>query len=110
MDLVGPGELAVIIGPNGAGKSTFLKLWPAFFRSHRQGCDRGEPLPPATLTRPAESGVSFVPQERNVFGSLIVCENLEMGGYLLRSGSKGPNRTAGVPPSNPSRQASRKGR
>jgi len=35
-----------------------------------------------------ERGVSFVPQERNVFGSLSVQENLEMGGYLLRSGVK----------------------
>jgi branched-chain amino acid transport system ATP-binding protein/neutral amino acid transport system ATP-binding protein len=84
---VGPKEFAVIIGPNGAGKSTFLKLLAGLLpkRTGEVSID-GAPLPPGDAHMACERGVSFVPQERNVFGSLSVGENLEMGGYLLRSG------------------------
>lgn len=86
---VGAKELAVIIGPNGAGKSTFLKLVAGLLpkRAGSVSID-GVVLPPGDPHAASERGVSFVPQERNVFGSLSVRENLEMGGYLLRSGVK----------------------
>jgi branched-chain amino acid transport system ATP-binding protein len=86
---VSPRELAVIIGPNGAGKSTFLKLLAGLLpkRTGQVSID-GAALPPGDAHLACERGVSFVPQERNVFGSLSVHENLEMGGYLLRSGVK----------------------
>jgi len=86
---VSPSELAVIIGPNGAGKSTFLKLLAGLLpkRTGQVSID-GAALPPGDAHMACERGVSFVPQERNVFGSLSVHENLEMGGYLLRSGVK----------------------
>jgi len=86
---VGPRELAVIIGPNGAGKSTFLKLLAGLLpkRTGQVSID-GAALPPGDAHMACERGVSFVPQERNVFGSLSVQENLEIGGYLLRSGVK----------------------
>jgi ABC-type branched-subunit amino acid transport system ATPase component len=86
---VSPRELAVIIGPNGAGKSTFLKLLAGLLpkRTGQVSID-GAALPPGDAHMACERGVSFVPQERNVFGSLSVHENLEMGGYLLRSGVK----------------------
>ena len=86
---VSPRELAVIIGPNGAGKSTFLKLLAGLLpkRTGQVSID-GAALPPGDAHMACERGVSFVPQERNVFGSLSVQENLEMGGYLLRSGVK----------------------
>jgi branched-chain amino acid transport system ATP-binding protein/neutral amino acid transport system ATP-binding protein len=86
---VGPRDLAVIIGPNGAGKSTFLKLLAGLLpkRTGQVAID-GATLPPGDAHTACERGVSFVPQERNVFGSLSVQENLEMGGYLLRSGLK----------------------
>jgi len=86
---VAPRELAVIIGPNGAGKSTFLKLLAGLLpkRTGDVSID-GTTLPAGDAHAACERGVSFVPQERNVFGSLSVQENLEMGGYLLRSGLK----------------------
>ncbi|TWA92540.1 ABC transporter ATP-binding protein [Bradyrhizobium stylosanthis] len=87
---VAPTDLAVIIGPNGAGKSTFLKLIAGLLpkRTGDVSID-GTTLPAGDAHAACERGVSFVPQERNVFGSLSVQENLEMGGYLLRSGLKG---------------------
>jgi branched-chain amino acid transport system ATP-binding protein len=87
---VGSKELAVIIGPNGAGKSTLLKLLAGLLpkRTGQVSID-GAALPPGDALAACEHGVSFVPQERNVFGGLSVQENLEMGGYLLRSGVKG---------------------
>jgi branched-chain amino acid transport system ATP-binding protein len=87
--VVGPKDLAVIIGPNGAGKSTFLKLLAGLLpkRTGQVSVD-GAVLAPGDAHAACDRGVSFVPQERNVFASLSVQENLEMGGYLLRSGLK----------------------
>jgi ABC-type branched-subunit amino acid transport system ATPase component len=87
--MVAPKEFAVIIGPNGAGKSTFLKLLAGLLpeRTGDVSVD-GTALPAGDAHTACDRGVSFVPQERNVFGGLSVQENLEMGGYLLRSGLK----------------------
>ena len=80
---VAPGEFVGIIGPNGAGKSTFLKavLGLVPVRSGTvllHGTNiTGEP--PHKLVR---RGVGFVPQNRNVFQTLTVRENLEMGCFL----------------------------
>ena len=80
---VAPGEFVGIIGPNGAGKSTFLKavLGLVGIRSGHvllHGTEiTGEP--PHKLVR---RGVGFVPQNRNVFQTLTVRENLEMGCFL----------------------------
>ena len=84
--VVGPKDLTVIIGPNGAGKSTFLKLLAGLLpkRTGQVSID-GTALPPGDAHAACDRGVSFVPQERNVFAGLSVQENLEMGGYLLRS-------------------------
>ncbi|WGD50137.1 ABC transporter ATP-binding protein [Bradyrhizobium sp. CB1650] len=86
---VAPRDLAVIIGPNGAGKSTFLKLLAGLLpkRTGDVSID-GTALTAGDAHAACERGISFVPQERNVFGSLSVQENLEMGGYLLRAGLK----------------------
>ena len=84
------GEIAVIVGPNGAGKSTAMKavfgLLPLRGGSVRLG---GQDI--STLTPPdrVAAGMGFVPQTRNVFPSLTVRENLEMGAYLCPQNIEG---------------------
>jgi branched-chain amino acid transport system ATP-binding protein len=82
-------EMVVLIGPNGAGKSTLLKSIAGFLKP-REGTIsfEGRPiggLKPREITR---QGIAFVPQEANVFPSLSVEANLEMGGYVDRRATK----------------------
>ena len=82
-------EMVVLIGPNGAGKSTLLKSIAGFLNP-RQGAIAFEGKPihgrrPREITR---AGLAFVPQEANVFPSLSVEANLEMGGYVDRGATK----------------------
>ncbi len=76
-------DIGVIIGPNGAGKSTALKsifglLQVTGGAIRFDGEDITNRLPDALVPL----GLSFVPQERNVFTSMTVHENLEMGGFI----------------------------
>ena len=77
------GEIVSLIGPNGAGKSTLLKLVAGLLRPSAGPIVLGD-RDIAGLGAPQISrlGLSFVPQERNVFGAMTVAENLEMGGYV----------------------------
>jgi branched-chain amino acid transport system ATP-binding protein len=77
------GEIVAIIGPNGAGKSTLLKAIAGVVRV-RSGEVRFGPEPITNLPprRVTAKGLAFVPQEANVFPTMSVRENLEMGGYL----------------------------
>jgi branched-chain amino acid transport system ATP-binding protein len=82
-------EMVVLIGPNGAGKSTLLKSIAGFLKP-REGTIsfEGRPiggLKPREITR---QGIAFVPQEANVFPSLSVEANLEMGGYVDRKATR----------------------
>jgi ABC-type branched-subunit amino acid transport system ATPase component len=84
------GEIVTLIGPNGAGKSTLMKT--AFgLLAPRRGTVRldGEDitgLAPSALVR---RGVSYVPQVDNVFPSLTVEENLEMGAVVRTDDFRG---------------------
>jgi len=76
------GELIGIIGPNGAGKSTLLK---AIFGQVkiRGGSVRlnGEDISGLKANKLVSKGVGFIPQTNNVFPSLTIAENLQMGLY-----------------------------
>lgn len=83
------GELVTIIGPNGAGKSTALKLISGLLRpSAGQVRLAGEDVAGRSPQAIAKGGLGFVPQERNVFATLSVAENLEMGCLFERRATK----------------------
>jgi len=80
---VADGELVAIIGPNGAGKSTLVKAVFGLV-TVRSGAVRlrGTDITSLSAHELVERGVGYVPQVRNVFGSLSVEENLRMGLFL----------------------------
>ena len=76
-------EFVVLIGPNGAGKSTLLKTIAGHIRPRSGQIDfSGQAIQGRRPREVARCGIAFVPQEANVFPSLSIEENLEMGGYL----------------------------
>jgi len=82
---VNPGEIAVIVGPNGAGKSTAMKAVFGMLNLQK-GSVRldGEDITDLTPQDRVAKGMAFVPQTSNIFTSLTVEENLEMGAFLRR--------------------------
>ncbi len=77
------GEIAVIVGPNGAGKSTGMKAVFGMLNL-RQGSVMldGEDITKLSPQARVRKGMGFVPQTHNIFGSMSVEENLEMGGFI----------------------------
>lgn len=77
------GEIAVIVGPNGAGKSTAMKAVFGMLKL-RQGVVKldGEDITKLTPQARVAKGMGFVPQTHNIFTSMTVEENLEMGGFI----------------------------
>ena len=82
---VDDGEIVCVVGPNGAGKSTLLKT-VAGLLAPAQGAIllRGTPIAGKRPQEVTQLGVAYVPQEHNVFPSMTVRENLEMGGFADR--------------------------
>lgn len=85
------GEITLLIGPNGAGKSTVLKtlfgiLVPRSGEVRFEGARINGKTPRTLLA----DGIAFVPQGRNLFGSLSVRHNLELGGITLPRGELAP--------------------
>ncbi|HSG36110.1 MAG TPA: ABC transporter ATP-binding protein [Paracoccaceae bacterium] len=82
---VNPGEIAVIVGPNGAGKSTAMKAIFGMLNV-RSGSVRlaGEDITALSPQDRVIKGMGFVPQVRNIFPSMTVEENLEMGAFIRR--------------------------
>jgi len=87
---VNKGEIAVIVGPNGAGKSTAMKAIFGMLNM-RQGAVRidGEDITDLSPQDRVAKGMAFVPQNQNIFTSLSVEENLEMGAFLRKDDIKG---------------------
>jgi ABC-type branched-subunit amino acid transport system ATPase component len=76
------GEIVGIIGPNGAGKSTLVKAIFGLVKIRRGNVMlRGEDITDARADVLVRKGVGYVPQTNNVFPSLTIEENLEMGVY-----------------------------
>ncbi len=77
------GEISVIVGPNGAGKSTAMKAIFGMLKL-REGSVAigGEDITALTPQARVARGMAFVPQTNNVFPSMSVEENLEMGAFL----------------------------
>ena len=79
------GEIAVIVGPNGAGKSTAMKAVFGMLNM-RGGSVRldGEDITSLSPQDRVVKGMGFVPQTSNIFTSMTVEENLEMGAFIRR--------------------------
>lgn len=84
-----PCRITVILGPNGAGKSTLLKAISGFLPPDDGTVLLGDvdigALPPH---RHIEHGIALLPQGRSVFPELSVIENIELGGWTMRSDRK----------------------
>ncbi len=79
------GEIAVIVGPNGAGKSTAMKAIFGMLKIHTgKVMLDGEEITALSPQARVGKGMAFVPQTNNVFPSMSVEENLEMGAFLRR--------------------------
>ena len=80
-----PGQIVSIVGPNGAGKSTLLKaIFGLVHVSAGQVLLEGKTItnvPPESLVK---RGMAYVPQSNNIFPSLSVLENLEMGAFIRK--------------------------
>ena len=79
------GEIAVIVGPNGAGKSTAMKAVFGMLDIHTGSVVLdGTDITSLTPQERVDKGMAFVPQTNNVFPSMSVEQNLEMGAFLRR--------------------------
>jgi branched-chain amino acid transport system ATP-binding protein/neutral amino acid transport system ATP-binding protein len=86
---VDAGEIVGVIGPNGAGKSTLLKTIAGLLKPGRGHITfDGEAIGGHAPRDISRRGIAYVPQEQNVFPTMTVRENLEMGGYIDPKGSR----------------------
>lgn len=86
---VHPGEIVCIIGPNGAGKSTLLKAIAGLLRPSQGHVElQGADITGLAARDISRRGLAYVPQEHNVFPTMSVRENLEMGGYVDPQGTE----------------------
>jgi len=81
--LIDKSDIGVIVGPNGAGKSTALKAIFGLLKvSSGEVLFKGKEIANSLPDKLVPMGLSFVPQEKNVFTSMSVNENLEMGAFI----------------------------
>ena len=78
------GEIVSILGPNGAGKSTAMKAMLGLLDLKSGSVNiNGKDISNFSPQERVKEGISFVPQNKNVFAGMTVEENLEMGAFLL---------------------------
>lgn len=83
---VEPGEVVSVIGSNGAGKSSLLKTISGILRPRRGTISLdGSDISHAKSSRIVEKGISHVPEGRQIFPTMTVLENLEMGAQFPRT-------------------------
>src|SRR5436305_710065 len=81
------GAITAIVGPNGAGKSTLLKAVAGLIRpTAGRVFVEGKEVTCLPAERLVRRGIAYVPQVENVFPDLTIRENLDMGGYVRKSG------------------------
>ena len=79
------GELAVIVGPNGAGKSTVMRVLLGMLDATSGSVTLdGNDISALSTQDRISKGLAFVPQTKNVFPSMTVEENLQMGGFIRK--------------------------
>ncbi|MEM1314919.1 MAG: ABC transporter ATP-binding protein [Pseudomonadota bacterium] len=84
---VNAGEIAVIVGPNGAGKSTAMKaVFGMLTLRDGQVRLKDQDITALSPQDRVKAGMAFVPQTNNVFATMTVEENLEMGAFLRDDG------------------------
>ena len=82
---VNKGEIVSILGPNGAGKSTAMKAMLGLLNLKSGSIKiNGEDISNLSPQDRVKKGISFVPQNKNVFAGMTVEENLEMGAFLKK--------------------------
>ena len=83
---VNQGEIVSVIGSNGAGKSTLLKTVSGMLRPRTGSISlNGNEISRAPTSKIVENGISHVPEGRQIFPTLTVLENLEMGAQFPRT-------------------------
>lgn len=98
---VDQNEIVTIIGPNGAGKSTLFKTIMGYLIPSTGNISfLGEDVTKLEPNKKVEKGLAYVPQLENIFPSLTIRENLEMGGYSkdIEAIKKGIERSYGAFP------------
>ena len=83
------GQVITVIGPNGAGKTTLLNTLMGLLPTRGQMFYRGEDISTYTLEERVMMGIALVPEKRELFGTMTVEDNLELGGFRqMRLGNR----------------------
>ena len=83
------GQVITVIGPNGAGKTTLLNTLMGLLPTRGQLIYRGEDISAFSLEERVMMGIALVPEKRELFGTMTVEDNLELGGFRqMRMGNR----------------------
>ena len=94
---VAAGAITCVVGPNGSGKSTLLATISGLLRPRRGSIRfRGEELAGRTPRQVLDMGLVHVPQNHSLFPAMTVRENIDLGGYTIRSSARLARRRAAV--------------